>query len=121
MEEHNDHLTSGLPVESNTQTYHGRVGTGWRLAERRGRAGTRSTGRRRNGSPKRKPPLLPSRRWKNNLSGVSPEARTQETPDRPIEELNPRFIRGLSAVYKRDEKRSSFLDADECTDAYLSL
>ena len=34
---------------------------------------------------------------------------------------HPRLTTGLSAVYHRDEKRSSFLDADECTDAYLSL
>ena len=43
-----------------------RVGTGRRTAGRRGRAGTGSTGRRRDGSPRRKPPLLPSRRWKNS-------------------------------------------------------
>ena len=33
--------------------------------------------------------------------------------------VDHRFITGLSAVYHRDDKRSSFLAADQCTDAYL--
>ena len=41
-------------VESKTRTYPGRVGTGRRTAGRRGRAGTGSTGRRRDCSPRRK-------------------------------------------------------------------
>ena len=35
--------------------------------------------------------------------------------------VDQRFIRGLPAVYQRDRERSSFLAADQCTDAYLSL
>ena len=45
---------------------------------------------------------------------------------KPMEEQNPQLTRGLSAAdnrftYPRDETRSSFLAADQCTDAYLSL
>ena len=36
---------------------------------------------------------------------------------KPMEEQNPRLTTGFSAVYPRGEKRSSFLDVDECTDA----
>ena len=36
-------------------------------------------------------------------------------------EQNPRLTTGLSAVYHRDEKRSSFLAADQRTDAFLYL
>ena len=42
-------------------------------------------------------------------------------PCKPAEEQNQRWTRGSSAVYHRDEKRSSFLAADQCTDAYLFL
>ena len=38
-----------------------------------------------------------------------------------MEEQSPRLTRGLFAVYLRDEGHSSFLAADQCTDAYLSL
>ena len=43
-------------------------------------AKTGSKGRRRDCSPRRKQPLLSPRRWKNELLGVSLEARTKETP-----------------------------------------
>ena len=36
-------------------------------------------------------------------------------------ERNQRLTRGLSAVYQRDRERFSFLAADQCTDAFLSL
>ena len=36
-------------------------------------------------------------------------------------EQNLRLTTGSSPVYKRDEKRSFFLAADQWTDAYLSL
>ena len=49
------------PVESQTRTYYGLVGTGRRTAGRRGGAGTGSTGRRRPGLPRRQPTLLPSK------------------------------------------------------------
>ena len=52
---------------------------------------------------------------------VSSEARTKEILCKPMEEQSPRLTAGLSPVYQRDEKRSSFLAADQCTDAYLSL
>ena len=51
-------------VEPKTQTYHGRVGTGRRTAGRRSGAGTGSTGRRWDGSPRIQPSLVPSRRSK---------------------------------------------------------
>ena len=35
--------------------------------------------------------------------------------------VDPRFIRGLSAVYHRDTERSSLLAVEQCTDAYLFL
>ena len=38
-----------------------------------------------------------------------------------MEERNQRLTRGFSAVDQRDEKRSSFLAAYQCTDANLSL
>ena len=37
------------------------------------------------------------------------------------EEQNVRLTTGLSAVYPRDDGLSSFLAADQWTDAYLSL
>ena len=43
--------------------------------------------------------------------------QTVEGTKRPVD---PRFIRGLSAVYHRDRKRSSLLAVEWCTDAYLS-
>ena len=43
-------------VDSKTRTYHGRIGTGVRTAGRRDAHG--------DGSPRRKPPFLHSRRWK---------------------------------------------------------
>ena len=36
---------------------------------------------------------------------------------KPMEEQNPRLTTGSSAVYQRDEKRSPFLAANQCTDA----
>ena len=38
-----------------------------------------------------------------------------------MEEQNPRLKTGLSAVYPREDGRSSFLAADPWTDAYFSL
>ena len=43
-------------------------------------------------------------------------------PHHPVEaHFHNRFIRGLSAVYKRDENRPLFLAADQWTDGFLSL
>ena len=56
---------------------------------------------------------------------LSPEARTSEILCKPNARtkspVDERCIRGLSAVYHRDEKRSLFLAADQWTDAFLSL
>ena len=112
--------TGRLPVEPKTRTYLGRVGTG----NHGGMEGPGGDGQHKTPTGRfaqEKQPLLPSRRWKNDLLGVSLEAPTKETLCKPMEEQNPRLTRGLSAVYHRGEKRSSFLDADQWTDAYLSL
>ena len=62
---------------------------------------------------------------KTRRFNVSPEARTSEILCKPTEEqqspVDPRFIRGLSAVYQRGKKRSLFLAADQWNDAFLSL
>ena len=90
-----------LIVESKTRTYYGRVDTGRRTAGRRGRAETGSTGRRRDGSPRRKPYLLPPRRWKNDLLGVSLEARRKRTLWKPLGEQRPRSTTGSQPVRPR--------------------
>ena len=56
-----------------------------------------------------------------NVLNDSPEARTSEILCKPMGEHNGRLTSSLNAVYQRDEKRFWFLDADECTDAYLPL
>ena len=38
-----------------------------------------------------------------------------------MEEQNPLLTRSFSAAYHRDRERSSFLAADQCTDACSSL
>ena len=48
------------------------------------------------------------------MQDMSGNARTKPAVDE-------RFIRGLSAVYQRDEERSLFLAADQWADAFLSL
>ena len=58
---------------------------------------------------------------KTRRLNVAPEARTSEILFKPMGEQNPRLTTGSSPVYHRDEKRSFFLAADQCTDAYLSL
>ena len=92
-----------------TQTNHGLLGTGRRMAGRQGGAGTVRTGPRRVDSPRRSPSPLPSRRSENTLLGVFLEARRQETLCKPMGGQNPRLTRGLSAMYHRGEARSSFL------------
>ena len=106
-------------VESKTRTYHGRDGTeAAHGGAMRGRAAQDADG---TFSPRRKKFLFPSRRWKNNILGASLEARTIEILRKPMEEQNPRLATGSSAVYHQDRERSSFLAADQCTDAYVSL
>ena len=104
-------------VESKTRTYHGQVGTGRRTAGRRGGAGLGRVGRRWVSLPRRQPSLIPSRRSKKTLLGMSLEARTKETLCKPMEEQNVRLTRGLFVVCPRDDGRSSFVAADQCTDA----
>ena len=58
--------------------------------------------------------------YRGQLSGTSLQARTSEILRKPMKEQNPRLTRGWPAVFQRDVKRSSFLAADQCTDAYLS-
>ena len=108
-----------LPVESKTQTHHGRIGSGRWKAELRGVAGPGRTERRRVGSPRTQPSLLPPNASKAIVLNVSSEARPKEVPCKPMEEQSPRFIRGSSAVYPRFIRRtsSSFLAAHQCTDA----
>ena len=85
------------PVESNTQTYHGRVGAGQRTAGRRGGAGTGKTERR---------PPLPFQTTYNRpfffqtiektLLGESLEARTIKILCKPMDEHFPRLTSGSS-------------------------
>ena len=72
-------------------------------------------------SPRKRPTLLLSRASKTTVLNVSSETRTTETVWKPMEGHNERLTTGLSAVYPWDQGRSSFLAADQCTDAYLSL
>ena len=109
------------PVESKTRTYHGRVGTGRRTAGRRGGAGPGRTGRRQIGSPRIQPSPLPSKASNTPVLNVSSGSRTSEMLCKPVGEQSPRWTRVGSAVYQRDEKRSSFLAADQWTVAFLSL
>ena len=112
---------SNIFVESKTRTYHGRLAAGRQTAGRPGRAGPGRTGRRRVGSPRRQPTLLSSRASKTIVLNDSSEARTTEFICKSTEEQNRRLTTGSSAVYHWDRERSSFLAADQCTDAYLSL
>ena len=54
-----------------------------------------------------------SKASKKHRISDSPEARTSEIICKPTKEHSNRFIRGLSAVYRRGEKRSLFLAADQ--------
>ena len=69
-----------MPVESKTRTYHGRVGAAQRTAGRRGGAGQSRTGRRRVGSPRRQPSLLPSRQSKTNVLNDSSGSTNKRNP-----------------------------------------
>ena len=91
------------PVESKTQTYHGRVGTGRRTAERRGGADPGRTARRRIGSPRRQPSLVLSKASNTSVLNDSSEARASEILCKSKEEQNPpwafdpHWTSGLSA------------------------
>ena len=70
----NDHIL----VECKTWTYHGRVGSGRRMAGRRSGAGTGRTGRRRVGSLRIQLILLPPGISTKTVLVLSPGARTSE-------------------------------------------
>ena len=114
-------ISVNIIVESKTRPYHGRVGTGRRTAGRHWWGGDGQDGTPTGRSPRRQTSLFPSRQWRTTLLGVSLEARTSEIVCKPMEEHNGQLTRGLSVVYPRDLGRSSFLVADQCADAYLSL
>ena len=74
-----------LFVQPKTRTYHGRVGAGRPTAERRSEARPGMTGRRRDGSPRRRPTLLAPRASSQSKTTVlhdSSKARTNEIPKR---------------------------------------
>ena len=105
MEEHNKQLTL---VEPKTRTYNGRVGSG-RTEGRQGGVG--------DGMPTEQFAQRTSvPRTFQGIENTSPEhfsrSTTSEILCKPMEEQNPRLTCGLSAVYQRHEKRSSFLAAD---------
>ena len=104
-------------VESKTRTCHGRVASGRRSVGRRGGAGLGRTGRRRIGPPRRQPTLVPPRH-RRQLSRPTPQKHEQRNPH-----VNGwgNKASGRPAVYPRNRERSSFLAADQCAVAYLSL
>ena len=65
-------------VKSKTRTHHGRVGAGRSAAGWRRRAGRGRTERRRVGSLRRRPSLLPSKESKTTVLNVSSKARIRE-------------------------------------------
>ena len=106
------------------KTEHTTGGSG-RGARRGGGAGSGRIACQQNCSPRKQASLVHSKASKTSRLNVSPEARTSEIPCKPNagtkSAVDERFIRGLSAVYHRDEKRSFFLAADQWTVAFLSL
>ena len=80
------------------------------MAGRWGRAGCRWAG-----SSRKQPSLLLTNASKTNVLKVSPEARTIEALFKAMEERNER----LTSSYPLDHGRSSFLAADQCTDAHF--
>ena len=66
---------------------------------------------------------LALQRIENTVLNVPSKARTVyfvlKTDGGTKRAVDQRFIRGLSAVDQRDEKRSSYLAAEQCTDAYV--
>ena len=102
----------------NLKPGHTTSGSGRSGARPCGRAMPGRRGRRWVGSPGKQPSFLPSRASKTTVLNVSPEARTSEISCKPMEEQNSRLTTGLKSVYPRDIGRSSFMAADQCTDAY---
>ena len=89
---------------SNTKPGHTTGGSGRGGARRSGGAVRGGTGRRRVGSPRRQPFLLPSGASETTVLNVFSLARTKEIPFKPMGEQNPRLsavdprlITGLSA------------------------
>ena len=88
-----------------------------RVGAAHGGAGPGRTGRRRIGSSWKQPSLVLPRASSTYVLNASPGARTSEILCKPVEEPNPLLTSGLSAVYPRDDGRSSFLAADQWTGA----
>ena len=108
--------------QSNPKPEHISGGSG-RAAHGRaaGRGGLGRMGRRSVCSHRTQPSLVLSWASKTIVLNNSSEARAREILCKPSGEQNVRLTSGLRPVYRRDEKRSLFLAADQCTDAYLSL
>ena len=81
----------GSTNKGNTMLTDGRVGSGRRTARRRGEAGPGRTGRRRVGSPRRQPFLLPFSASNTPVVNVSSDARTSGFLGKPMGEQNVRF------------------------------
>ena len=107
-------------VESKTRTYHGRVRAGRRTAGRRGAAGpdrTELDGTVRPGDNHPLcPPELPAHRRQLSWTSLRKHEQTNYYGNRWRNKTH-----GWPAVSPRDDGRSSFLAADQRTDAYLSL
>ena len=89
------------PVESKTRTHYGPVGSGRRMAGRRGGAGLGRTGRRRVDPARRQPSLLPSSESKTmSWTFLRKNEQTKSHVNR-MREQNHRLPTGLSAVYPR--------------------
>ena len=108
------HLSSPKPG-------HTTGGSGRGGARRGYGAGQDRTGRRQDVSPRRQPSFEPSKASNTHVLNDSPEARTSEIPCIAVEEPSLRLTSGLSAVYPRDDGRSSFLVADQWTGPFLPL
>ena len=103
-------------VESKTRTFNGRVEAKRRTAGQRDSA---AVGRDADGSvrPEDSHPLCPpaSEESKTTVLNDPSGARTKDIFCKPMEEYNNRLTRGVFAVYRRNNERSSFLAADQCT------
>ena len=97
------HVRECKAVDSKTRTYPGRGGARRRTAARRAGAAQGRMGRRRVGSPRKQPsllPSLPSRASKTTVLNVSSEARIKEILHKSMEQSS-RLTRSVSAVDNR--------------------
>ena len=102
-------------MESKTRTHHGRVGSG----------GAGQAGWDADVFFRTRHNRMPYRASETTVLNNYSEARTSDFLCKPNagtkSPVDDRFTSGLRPVYHQDEKRSLFLAADQCTDAYLSL